>query len=115
MNFKSVNKLFEASFRENWDRPAISNYQGATLQYRDLARRIEKLHIMFEDGGLERGDKVALCSRNQEAFVKYIESTLPEVNKDLPNYARLKKIEVMSEAFERTPKKSIKRYLYQRN
>ena len=77
MNFTSVNKLFEASFKNNWDRPAISN-----------------------------------C---QDAFIKYIESTLPEVNKDLPNYARLRKIEVMSEAFERTPKKSIKRYLYQRN
>ena len=50
----------------------------------------------------------------QEAFVKYMEDTLPELNKELPNYAKLKKIEVMSEDFERTPKKSIKRYLYQR-
>ena len=65
MNFTSVNKIFEASFRENWDRPAISNYQGATLHYRDLARRIEKLHIMFDECGLEKGDKVAICSRNQ--------------------------------------------------
>ena len=52
---------------------------------------------------------------NQNEFIKYIESTLPDVNKQLPTYARLKKIEVISEAFERTPKKSIKRYLYQRN
>ena len=51
---------------------------------------------------------------NQEAFVKYIEGTLADLNKELPNYAKLKKIEVMSEDFERTPKKSIKRYLYQR-
>jgi long-chain acyl-CoA synthetase len=51
---------------------------------------------------------------NQDAFVKYIEGTLPELNKELPNYAKIKKIEVMSEDFERTPKKSIKRYLYQR-
>ena len=50
----------------------------------------------------------------QDAFVKYIEGLLPEINNDLPNYAKLKKIEVMSEDFERTPKKSIKRYLYQR-
>ena len=50
----------------------------------------------------------------QDAFIKYIEGTLPELNKELPNYAKLKKIEVMSEDFERTPKKSIKRYLYQR-
>ena len=50
----------------------------------------------------------------QEEFVKFIEATLPELNKELPNYAKIKKIEVMSEDFERTPKKSIKRYLYQR-
>lgn len=65
MNFTSVNKTFEASFRKNWDRPAISNYQGTTLHYRDLAQRIAQLHIMFEECGLEKGDKVAICSRNQ--------------------------------------------------
>ena len=51
---------------------------------------------------------------NQDAFIKYMEGTLNDLNKELPNYAKLKKIEVMSEDFERTPKKSIKRYLYQR-
>ena len=65
MNFTSVNKLFEASFKANWDKPAISNYQGETYHYRDIARKIEKLHIMFEECGLEKGDKIALCSRNQ--------------------------------------------------
>ena len=65
MEFTSVNKLFQEAFKKNWDRPAISNYQGMTLHYRDVARRIEKLHIMFEACGLQVGDKVALCSRNQ--------------------------------------------------
>ena len=51
---------------------------------------------------------------SQTAFVKYMEERLSEWNAILPNYARLKKVEVMSEDFERTPKKSIKRYLYQR-
>ena len=51
----------------------------------------------------------------QSEFVKYLKEQLPEWNKELPNYAKLKKIEVMSEDFERTPKKSIKRYLYQRH
>ena len=64
MGFTSVNKIFEAAFKKHWDRPAISNYQGVTLHYRDVARRIEKLHIMFEECGLKKGDKVALCSRN---------------------------------------------------
>lgn len=65
MEFQSVNKLYEKSFRENWDRPALSNYQGVTLHYRDVARRIAKMHIMYEHCGLKKGDKVAICSRNQ--------------------------------------------------
>ena len=65
MEFSSVNKLLEKSIRDNWDRPALSNYQGVTLFYRDVARRIAKLHIAFEQCGLNKGDKVAICSRNQ--------------------------------------------------
>ena len=65
MEFTSVNKAFEAAFKKNWVRPAISNYQGETLCFRDVARRMEKLHIMFEECGLEKGHKVAICSRNQ--------------------------------------------------
>ena len=49
----------------NWDRPCVTNYQGMTLAYRDVARRIAKLHIAFEQCGLVKGDKVAICSRNQ--------------------------------------------------
>ena len=64
MEFRSVNKLIEKSFKEHWEIPALSNYQGVTLCYRDVARRIAKLHIAFEQCGLKRGDKVAICSRN---------------------------------------------------
>ena len=63
--FQSVNKLIEKSFRDNWDRHALSNYQGASLCYRDVARRIEKLHIAFEKCFLHKEDRVAICSRNQ--------------------------------------------------
>ena len=63
--FRSVNKILENSFRENWDRMALSNYQGTTLCYRDVARRIEKLHIAFEKCFLHKGDKVAICAKNQ--------------------------------------------------
>ncbi len=65
MEFKSVNKILEKSIRDHWDFPALSNYQGVTLSYRDVARRIAKLHIAFEQCGLQKGDKVAICSRNQ--------------------------------------------------
>ena len=54
MEFHSVNKLLETSFKKNWDRPALSNYKGQDLAYRDVARRIAKLHIAFEQCGLGR-------------------------------------------------------------
>ena len=76
IEFKSVNKIFEESFKKNWLRPAISNYQGETLHFRDLARRIEKLHIMFEECGLQKGDKVAICSRNQANWAVVFLSTM---------------------------------------
>ena len=65
MQYESVNKLLERSFKKNWERPALSNYHGVTLTYETVAKRIEHLHIMFEKCGLQKGDKVAICSRNQ--------------------------------------------------
>mgnify|MGYP002623996076 CR=1 FL=1 len=65
MEFKSVNKILQESMVNNWDRACVTNYQGMTLAYRDVARRIAKLHIAFEQCGLQKGDKVAICSRNQ--------------------------------------------------
>ena len=76
MEFTSVNKIFEAGFRKNWERPAISNYQGVTLKYGDVARRMEKLHIMFEECGLQKGDKVAICSRNQANWAVFFLATM---------------------------------------
>lgn len=61
----SVNQILEKSFKENWDYPALSDYKGITLHYRDVARRIEKLHIVFELCGVKKGDKVSICSKNQ--------------------------------------------------
>ena len=65
MEYKSVNKMFEKAFRDNWDCLALSNYKGTTIFYRDLAERIAKIHILFEQCGLQHGDKVAICGRNQ--------------------------------------------------
>ena len=63
--YKSFNKILENSFKANWNFPALSDYHGNTLYYRDVALKIEKLHIVYEAAGLKHGDKVALCSRNQ--------------------------------------------------
>ena len=62
---KSLNKILEASFKKNWNCPALSDFKGVTLYYRDVARRIEKLHIIFNTCGVKKGDKIAICSRNQ--------------------------------------------------
>ena len=62
---RSLNKILEASFKKNWNSPALSDFKGVTLYYRDVARRIEKLHIIFNTCGVEKGDKIAICSRNQ--------------------------------------------------
>ena len=61
----SLNKMLEDSIKANWDCPALSDYKGITLHYRDVARRIEKLHIIFSICGVNKGDKIAICSRNQ--------------------------------------------------
>lgn len=57
--------MLEASFKKNWDCAALSDFKGITLHYRDVARRIEKLHIIFNICGVEKGDRIAICSRNQ--------------------------------------------------
>ena len=60
----SFNQLIQQSIIQNWERDALTDYKGATLQYHDVARKIEKLHIMFENCGVQKGDKIALCGRN---------------------------------------------------
>ena len=60
----SFNSYIEKSIIENWERDALTDYKGATLQYHDVARIIEKLHIVFEQSGIKKGDKIALCGRN---------------------------------------------------
>ena len=63
-NVPSFNQFIQQSIIDNWDRDALTDYKGATLQYHDVARKIEKLHILFENSGVQRGDKIALCGRN---------------------------------------------------
>ncbi|MDR3297023.1 MAG: AMP-binding protein [Prevotellaceae bacterium] len=60
--------LIEDALREHWDLPALSDYRGSTYHYKDIARRIAKLHILFEESGLKKGDSVALCGRNSAAW-----------------------------------------------
>ena len=61
---KGLIKLFENSIKNNWNLKALTDFNGETLQYKDVARKIEKLHILMENAGIVPGDKVALCGRN---------------------------------------------------
>ena len=54
----------ENSIKQNWDLDALTDYNGATLQYKDVARKIEKVHLIFEASGIKKGDKIAICGRN---------------------------------------------------
>lgn len=67
-SIKSLNACIEQSIKDNWDRPALTDYLGTTLQYHDVARKIEKLHILFKNSGLKKGDKIALCGRNSSSW-----------------------------------------------
>lgn len=60
--------MFQQSIKEHWNLDALTDYQGITLQYHDVARKIEKLHILFENAGIKPGDKIALCGRNSSAW-----------------------------------------------
>lgn len=60
----SFNAYIEKSIKNHWNLNALTDYKGKTLQYQDVARKIEKLHILFENGGIAKGDKIALCARN---------------------------------------------------
>ena len=63
-NEKSFIALLEKSIKKNWDANALTDYKGVTYQYKDVARKIEKLHIIFEESGVKPGDKIAICGRN---------------------------------------------------
>lgn len=60
----SFNKYIEQTIREHWDLPALTDFQGTTYHYKDVARRMAKIHIMLEAAGIKHGDKVAICGRN---------------------------------------------------
>ena len=63
-NNASFLSYIENTIKTHWDLDALTDYEGITLQFHDVARKIEKLHILFENAGISQGDKIALCGRN---------------------------------------------------
>lgn len=64
MNNKSFNKYIERAIKENWERIALSDFDGVSYHYKDIARKIAKIHLLLESAGIEKGDKVAICGKN---------------------------------------------------
>ena len=72
----SFNGYFEQSIKDNWLLDALTDYHGATLQYHDVARKVEKMHIMMEAAGIKKGDRIALCGRNSAHWAVAFIATL---------------------------------------
>ena len=72
----SFNALLEKSIIDNWNLDALTDFKGQTLQFHDVARKIEKLHILFENSGVTKGDKIALCGRNSSQWAVAFIATL---------------------------------------
>ena len=72
----SFNEYIQKAIVENWNHDALTDYQGVTLQFHDVARKIEKLHILFENAGLKKGDKIAICGRNSAHWAVTFLATL---------------------------------------
>ncbi len=68
--------MIQQSIIDHWNDDALTDYKGATLQYHDVARKIEKLHILFENSGVQKGDKIALCGRNSSQWAVAFLATL---------------------------------------
>ena len=64
MDCPSFNEYIEKSIKEFWDLDSMTDYGTHTYKYKDVARIIEKVHIILEASGVEKGDKVAICGRN---------------------------------------------------
>ena len=72
----SFNQYIKSAIIQNWDADALTDYEGATLQFHDVARKIEKLHILFENCDIQKGDKIAICGRNSAHWAVAFLATL---------------------------------------
>ena len=74
--FSSFNSYIQNAIVKNWNQDALTDYQGITLQFHDVARKIEKIHILFENSGVQKGDKIAICGRNSAHWAVAFLATL---------------------------------------
>ena len=75
-SFTSFNSYIQRAIVDYWDQDALTDYLGITLQFHDVARKIEKLHILFENSDVKQGDKIAICGRNSAHWAVAFIATL---------------------------------------
>ena len=75
-SFTSFNSYIQRAIVDYWDQDALTDYQGITLHFHDVARKIEKLHILFENSDVKQGDKIAICGRNSAHWAVAFIATL---------------------------------------
>ncbi len=76
MEFHSVNKLFQENFVRNWFRPAVSDFHGETFTFEDVCNRIARYHLFYEQAGIAKGDKVAVCGQNTSGWAMAFLATM---------------------------------------
>ena len=84
----------EQSIIKNWDKDALTDYKGITLQYKDVARKIAKFHIVLESAGIQPGDKIAVCGRNSAHWAVTFLATITDrkstrLNSSHPSSSRM--------------------------
>ena len=85
-------EYIESSIKKNWDLPSLSDYKGESFKYKDIARKIVRIHIMFEECNVKKGDKIALISKNSAnwgmtylAIITYGAVVVPILSDFVPN------------------------------
>ena len=73
---ESLNLYFQDAIKEYWELPALTDFGGMTITYKDVARKIAKLHLLYENVGIRPGDKVALCAKNSSPWCVAFIATL---------------------------------------
>ena len=64
MDYESFNTYIEEAIKNNWERIALSDFDGVSYHYKDIARKIAKIHLLLESAEIKKGDKVAICGKN---------------------------------------------------
>ena len=97
----SLNTILAESIKKNWESLALTDFNGVSYQYRDIARKVAKLHILFENSGIKKGDKIATCGATKIIYVSCNPDTLARDISRLSGYYQIDEI-VPFEMFPQT-------------